>query len=148
MTTRTLPAWSKPSTFEATQVHHGYRTAPGFQEDVYEQMFIAGVEGEIKTVWWAMLEPGGYIIPHIDASPWFTRWHFPIEPAGYLWENGDLSEPTEPFTVTHWEPHAVWNPTDRQRIHLIVDLMSVPAGLPAPSGLVLCDMIPAIQELM
>lgn len=139
MTTRAIQ-WSAPSEFSVVGVHHGYRTAPGTLDDLGGLDVPSGV----VRVWFGMLEPGGFIVPHIDKSPWFRRWHYPIEPAGYLWQNGSVTEPTELFEIRHHEPHAVWNPTEKRRVHLIVETEE---QIPGDSGLVLCDLIEVANEL-
>jgi hypothetical protein len=101
-------------------------------------------------VWWAKLEPGGFVVPHIDAGhPFHERWHIPVEPAGWFWEDGMyIKAPDTVFEVHHWKPHAVWNPTDKVRIHIIVDRDIVPADAPESSALILTDMIPEVAALM
>lgn len=137
-----LISWSQPSTLEATGVHHLYRTAPGTIDDLADMVSLV----DVSKVWFGMLEPGGFIVPHVDASPWFRRFHYPIEPAGYVWHNGEtLESPSEPFEVVHYEPHAVWNPTNKRRVHMIVETVE---RIPGDSSLVLCDMLPEIQELI
>ena len=108
------------------------------------------VEGPYHHVWFAKLEPGGFAVPHIDAGkPFYERWHIPIVSAGFFWEDGSYFEaPSEPFRVRYWLPHAVWNPTDTTRIHLMVDRKVVPEEAPESSELILTDMIPEIQELI
>lgn len=141
MATR-LIEWSQPSTFKATGVHHLYRTAPATLDDLADMVGLV----DVGKVWFGMLEPGGFIIPHIDKSPWYRRFHYPIDPAGYIWQNGTVLEsPTEPFEIRHYEPHAVWNPTSRRRVHLIVETTE---WLPGVSDLVICDMLPEIRELI
>lgn len=100
-------------------------------------------------VWWAALGPGGFVVPHIDAGPpFYERWHFPIEPAGFFWEDGEYYEPTEPFKVRHWLPHAVWNPTNKTRIHIMAERQVVPAEAPESSPLILTEMIPEIEQMI
>lgn len=112
--------YSAPSTFEQTRVHHGYATARGHLVDAT----IANVV-DLPPIrcWYGKLEPGGFIIPHVDKGPWVERWHYPIQPAGYVWTEaeGIMAAPSEPFPIQHWLPHAVWNPDDHPRIHLIVE---------------------------
>jgi len=140
--------WSQPSTYKLTGVHHGYRTAPANIDD----LDLYSVDDRAVKAWWGMLEPGGFIVPHIDASPWFVRWHYPIEPAGYIWQLGatgfdgvTVESPSEPFEIRHYEPHAVWNPGPARRVHLIIELSE---RVPGDSGLVMCGMLPEIQELI
>lgn len=108
------------------------------------------VPGPYHAVWFAKLEPGGFAIPHIDAgSPFYDRWHIPITPAGFFWEDGKMYDtPTEPFQVRHWLPHAVGNPTDKVRIHLMIDRAEVAEDAPTKSELLVTDMIPEIQALI
>ncbi len=104
--------------------------------------------GPIKNMRWTRMGPGGFILPHIDATPYHIRWHFPWEPGGYWWADGEITEPTEPFKAKHWEPHAAWNPTDHERIHLVVDLEEVPTDAPSQSPLIMCDLFPEIAEML
>ena len=64
-----------------------------------------------------------------------------------MWRNGvTLGASTEPFEVRHWEPHAVWVlPEQDAREHLIVEYAE---QIPGESGLVLCDMIEPVAELL
>ena len=113
--------WSLPSTLEATTVHHGYATAPA---DDLKVLSVVGIMGGIPMKgWYAKLDPGGFILPHTDQGPWKQRWHYPIQPAGYVWQEDDgiTEAPLDVFPVKHWRRHAVWNPHDIARIHLIVE---------------------------
>lgn len=147
--------WSEPSTLAGTGVHHGYRTAPGSEEDIdwvhLDSEFSLPV-GTIRKVWWGMLEPGGFILPHIDKGPYFVRWHYPIEPAGYVWQWGNepelLFEPSEPFEIAHWESHAVWNPPDKRRVHLIVELDELVDGVDHNHDLKMFPVFPEMQPLV
>ena len=120
-------AWSLPSTYADTRVHHGYRRvvlvsagqlwpyAPYFQ-------FVLDHLAPIREAWLSRIEPGGFIAPHRDAGPWRERWQVPINAAGD-WCAGETFTPADgvAFRVEHWAPHAVVNRTDRARIHLVVD---------------------------
>ena len=132
-----MTKWSLPSSYQQTGVHHGYRTAEHRGDPPFSAV----------KAWYGRLEPGGFIVPHIDASPWFRRWHHPIIPSGYVWKNGDIRvAPLWPFQIRHWEPHAVWVPSDQPaREHLIVEYAE---QIPGESGLVLCDMIEPVAELL
>lgn len=90
------------------------------------------------------------MIPHIDAgNPFYDRWHIPAIPAGWFWEDGlFLETPTEPFRVRHWLPHAVGNPTDQMRVHLMVDRAVIPEDAPKSSELLITSMIPELRELV
>lgn len=137
----TLGTLSRPSTYHQTGVHHGYRTGKASLE-VPDGL----VPFTPTRAWYGALDPGGFIVPHIDRGPWWVRWHIPLEPAGMVWMNGEIMRsPTEPFEMRHHEPHAVWNDTDRRRVHLIVE---TDIRLRGNSPLVLCDMLPEIQTLI
>jgi hypothetical protein len=73
----------------------------------------------IHTAWIAKVPPQGRIAPHIDQGPYHERWHVPIHPAGTF--DGRECEAGVSFPVAHWAPHQVDNPTDRDRIHLVID---------------------------
>ena len=120
-------AWSLPSTYTETRVHHGYRRvalvsagqlrtfAPHF-DFVLEQL------APVRDVWLSWIEPGGFIVPHRDAGPWRERWQIPINAAGDWCGTATFTpEDGVAFPVEHWAPHAVVNATDRPRIHLVLD---------------------------
>lgn len=115
-------AWSLPSSFATTGVHHGYRRAA--LDEIREPF--AWVLNEFHPVcnaWLSWIDPGGYIVSHRDGAPWYERWQVPIEVAGSLAHEGAAhpAHPGVPFPVRHWLPHSVTNPTDRPRIHLVID---------------------------
>ena len=148
-------AWSQPSTYsEGTGVHHGYSTAKADPLASPNNIFASGAEP--INAWYAKLDPGGFIIPHIDQGPWRERWHYPISGQGRVWQewdddNGRVSisnpaGPSTPYRMNHHRPHAVWNPTDEPRIILIVEYDN-PVDQPT-TDLILCDMIPEIQTMI
>ena len=139
--------WGNPVTFEQHGIAH-LRTVSA--EDSSQVALQLGVDPPIQRCFWAKLEPGGFIAPHIDAGPYWDRWHVPVQPAGVFWQNGVEihPEPFEPFRVKHWENHAVWNDTDVVRVHLIVDRAEEPGERPVYSPLVVCEMIPEIEALV
>ncbi len=108
-----------------------------------------GVDPPFHTAFWARVDPGGFISPHIDAGPYWERWHFPVQPSGWFWEEtrGHF-QPVEPFTVRHWESHAVYNDGDMSRIHFIVDRAIRPPDAPLKGPLVITEMIPEIIALL
>jgi len=107
-----------------------------------------GVEPPFEVAFWAKVAPGGFIAPHIDAGPWWERWHFPVEAGGWFWEESKGHfQPAQPFTVRHWEPHAVYNNSDLSRIHFIVDRAVHPPDAPLEGPLVITEMIPEIAAL-
>jgi hypothetical protein len=121
-------AWSLPSDYAVTHVHHGYRRVPlvtsGYRHQPYEGWF-ADVLDEFSPVvdaWLSALDPGGFIVPHADGGPWWERWHLPIVAAGTV-TFGETFTPTagRPFPVAHWELHWLGNDTDRRRVTLVVD---------------------------
>ncbi len=152
-------AWSQPSTYsEGTGVHHGYSTAKATH-------WLTGVQLDLSkplsTAWYAKLEPGGFIVPHIDEGPWVERWHYPISGKGLVWQEWDDPGPSQrlwdsedgsaawsyvPYRMNHHKPHAVWNPYDEPRIVLIVEYDN-PVDQPT-TDLILCDMIPEVQTMI
>lgn len=121
---RDLPvdAWSLPSTWDATGVHHGYRRAVlatikhpfGWVLDAFEP---------VANAWLSWIDPGGFIAPHVDGGPYLERWQVPISTAGVTVQH-DLATPAvngQPFRVEHWLPHSVSNPSDHPRVHLVID---------------------------
>ena len=150
-------AWSQPSTYsEGTGVHHGYSTAPADVPNPTEITYYAGRDDSdaapADKAWYAKLEPGGFIVPHVDQGPWVERWHYPISGAGYVWQDwydADVSVralPRNPYRMNHHKPHAVWNPYGEPRIILIVEYDN-PVDQPT-TDLILCDMIPEIQTMI
>lgn len=136
--------WHPTSHFWDNRISHLRKTANA------DKSLVNGLlEPPIFRVWWAALEPGGFVVPHIDAGPpFYERWHFPIEPAGFFWEDGVYYEPTEPFMVRHWLPHAVWNPTDRLRLHLMAERQVTPTEAPKSSAMIRTELIPEIKEMI
>ncbi len=149
--------WSKPSTYTTgTGVHHGYSTAPADVPNPTEITYYAGRDdgdgAPAGNAWYAKLDPGGFIVPHVDQGPWVERWHYPISGYGYVWQDWGRSQisaavvPSKPYRMNHHKPHAVWNPYDEPRIILIVEYDN-PVDQP-PTDLILCDMIPEIQTMI
>lgn len=161
MSTDTI-AWSKPSIYsEGTGVHHGYSTAKADLAEYARIVGDGGVPRLVNTAWFAKLDPGGFIIPHVDQGPWLERWHYPISGEGWVWQDwprdaqyktyGHMSNyaallPGIPYRMNHHKPHAVWNPYDEPRIILIVEYDN-PVDQPT-TDLILCDMIPEIQTMI
>jgi hypothetical protein len=128
----TIPAeaWTAPSNYQDNRIHHLYQRcdlvvagewrpeARGFYAEL-------GRWGGIHDAWISRIAPGGYIVPHTDASRWRERWHIPIQSAGVTVLNGVEHLPIEghPLRVRHWQPHSVWCAVaKRDRIHLVIDL--------------------------
>ena len=114
-------AWSLPSTFAVTAVHHGYRrvTLDHLREPF---AFVLAAFAPVHDAWLSWIDPGGFIVPHRDAAPWRERWQVPIATAGTFTQGGTFA-PVDgvPFAVRHWEWHSVNNLSDRPRIHLVID---------------------------
>jgi hypothetical protein len=124
--------WGEPTDFATHAVSHRRYTTPASP-----LIALPEVEGPYRAVFWAKIGPGGFIMPHIDAGPFYERWHIPVQPAGMFWEDGRYMNPISPFIVHHWLPHAVWNPTSVARVHLIVDRDIIPPDAPTQSKLIL-----------
>ncbi len=152
-----LVDWSKPSTYtEGTGVHHGYSTAKADPLASPNNIYASGAEP--ITAWYAKLDPGGFIVPHIDQGPWVERWHYPISGDGTVWQdwNDDgsaalrhivsVGEIFGAYRMNHHKPHAVYNPFDQSRIILIVEYDN-PVDQPT-TDLILCDMIPEVQIMI
>ncbi len=150
-------AWSQPSTYsEGTGVHHGYATAKANGDTQVDIRPVSGAVRAISNGWYAKLDPGGFIIPHVDQGPWVERWHYPISGRGEVWqawEEGPLGDwyyvmnsVEGPYRMNHHKPHAVWNPYDEPRIVLIVEYDN-PVDQPT-TDLILCDMIPEVQTMI
>lgn len=113
---------SEPSTFEATRAHHGYRQAIVVQSgelilnqfaDILDQF------APIRSAWLSWINPGGFVVCHIDAGPHYERWQLPITGNGSL--NGVRAEPGEPFQVHHDRWHHVRNDDAKPRIVVVID---------------------------
>lgn len=116
-------AWGETSTLEQSGTHHGYRTASLVQPDGLQPLWhvfepVLRAFAPVYQAWVSSLEPGGYILPHIDAGPYRERWQVPIIPGSL---NDLQAVAGVAFPVAHWEPHSVVNDTDRPRIHLVID---------------------------
>lgn len=153
MTTALAPAYSQPSVYDgpAGRVHHGYSTAKADPLASPNNIFASGAEP--VNAWYAKLEPGGFIVPHVDQGPWLERWHYPISGVGYVWQDWDddgetyrMHRYTNPYRMNHHRPHAVWNPYDEPRVILIVEYDN-PIDQPT-TDLIIGPMIPQIQEMI
>jgi hypothetical protein len=114
-------AWSLPSTFAATGVHHGYRRVT-LAHLVEPFAFVLDAFAPVHDAWLSCIDPGGFIVPHRDAGPYRERWQVPIATAGTMTQ-GDITAAVDgcPFRVEHWAPHSVDNGSDHPRIHLVID---------------------------
>lgn len=123
----TESAWSIPSTYQDTGVHHGYRrvvlVSAGHHKRYADLFgFVWEALHPVRDVTLSRLESGGFIAPHRDAAPWFERWQVPIISSGQ-WHGDGAHQPAVgvAFPVAHWEPHAVTNRGPGPRIHLVID---------------------------
>lgn len=72
-----------------------------------------------------VIPPGHEVPVHTDAGPKRLRLHYPVTQPVYIWDEkyGDrvfsVNEWSDP--VPYWVPHKVWNPTDEDRLNVIVD---------------------------
>jgi hypothetical protein len=83
----------------------------------------------VWSAWVALVPAGSFIAPHIDQGPYRERWHVPIRVAGTV--NGHPVTAGVSFPIRHWEPHQVDNPTDTDRVHLVIDrdvMVDVPSA--------------------
>ncbi len=141
--------WSVPTIYEKHGISHGRSHTGALDNQIALDI---GIEGPIHRCFLASIRPQGFIVPHIDQGPYKERWHVPIRAAGHYWEEG-FPHPIEPqfgipFLVRHYRPHAVFNLTDDERIHLIVDRDVPPEGDPPFAKLQLTDMIHEIGLLL
>lgn len=117
-------AWSLPSTFTATGVHHGYRRVVlvdhgRLLEAAESFRFVLDRFEPVRDAWLSWIDPGGYIVCHRDGSPWFERWQVPVQAAGTL--GGVTAVEGVPFRVEQWLPHSVRNEADHARVHIVID---------------------------
>lgn len=127
------------------KVHHKLQ-----QGVVNDRSFLKdyGVLPPYNHVWVAIVHPGGFIIPHIDAGGHKDRWHIPIQIAGSFWQDGELLDVTKPFQPNHYVPHAVWNSDDTPRIHIVCDRDVPHHNNPEKTPFVVTEMLPEVQELI
>lgn len=116
-------AWAQPVTAD-DDVNPGYQFASLVQgtrarEAAALFQFVLKEFEPIWTAWVARVPAHGFIGPHIDEGPYHERWHVPIYPAGTF--DGREVQAGMSFPVKHWESHQVDNPTDKDRIHVVID---------------------------
>ena len=119
-------AWSLPSTFAATGAHEGYRRVVVVSGGNLERPQFADLLAEfapVREAWLSWIDPGGFVVEHIDGGPHYERWQIPFTEAGTLYEDGRpvAHEVGVPFVVHHDRWHAVRNDTDHPRISLVID---------------------------
>jgi hypothetical protein len=128
--------WSLPSTFKSTGVHHGYRQTIVVTAGVLRVpglTWLVAPFAPVAEAWFSSIDPGGFIVDHVDAGPYRERWQVPFTPAGQLLHDREpvAHEVGVPFRVRQYEWHSVENHTDEARVVLVVDrdvLIGVPAG--------------------
>lgn len=133
-------AWSQPSDYRVTGVHHGYRRvvladlANAFDQ-VLEEFH------PVHDAWLSWIEPAGFIVTHHDAGPYYDRWQVPISTSGWMQQGAaERAIDGEPFQVEHWKPHSVQNPGLVPRVHLVIDRDVIVN--PAPTAFRLYDKEP------
>lgn len=118
---------SQPSSIERTKAHHLYRQRTVVSAgDLVEPRFAAMLEPlqPVRTAWLSWIEPGGYVVEHIDAGPHYERWQVPISGTGRLIQNGIPVDtvPGVPHRVRHDDWHEVDNRDAAEpRVVLVVD---------------------------
>ena len=127
--------WSAASDIADTGAHHGYRqvsVAVGGHLEVPEFADVLAPFAPVHNAWLSRIEPGGYVLPHIDAGPYFERWQIPFTVDGAL-IHGDETVALEagvPFLVRHFDWHEVRNAGPGDRVSLVID-RAVPLAVPS-----------------
>lgn len=77
----------------------------------------------VRDAWLSWIEPGGYVVEHIDAGPHYERWQIPFSAAGRMVVDDEpiAHEVGVPFRVEHHRWHRVENDSDEPRVSLVVD---------------------------
>jgi hypothetical protein len=109
--------WSLPSSFEATGAHHGYRRVVLAHLGPFR--FVLDEYTPVHDAWLSWIDPGGYIVRHRDAGPYFERWQLPFTSAGSL--NGVRPVPGVAFRVHQFDWHEVRNDGPGPRVSLVID---------------------------
>lgn len=128
--------WSAASNIADTGAHHGYRQVGivvGGHLEVPEFADVLAQFTPVRAAWLSRIEPGGYVLPHIDAGPYCERWQIPFTTDGALFHGDEMvtHEVGVPFQVRHFDWHEVRNESDADRVSLVVDravLLAVPSG--------------------
>jgi hypothetical protein len=125
------------STIQATGVHHGYRQVTLVDSGIHRSAadlwrWVLDGFAPVRDAWLSCIDPGGFVLLHRDAAPYYERWQVPVQPAGWMEQDGRQQEAQSglPFRVEHWKPHSVRNDFARPRIHLVVD-RDIALNLPA-----------------
>lgn len=118
---------SQPSDITKVGAHHGYRQCMVVVNGtIVEPRFAEMLEHlqPVRTAWLSWIEPGGYVVEHIDAGPFYERWQVPLSEAGALYQDGEPvpHEVGVPFRVHHDRWHSVDNRAGSEpRVSLVVD---------------------------
>lgn len=124
--------WSLPSDVAVTRVHHGYRRVVAVEAGAVrlpELSWLWEPLNPVWSAWFSWIDPGGFILPHVDAGPYRERWQIPITSDGLL--NGAALTPGVPHRVHHHIPHEVVNPGPGPRVVLVADrdvLLAIPSA--------------------
>jgi hypothetical protein len=126
--------WSNPSTFSDTQVHHGYRQVTVVLGGVLAVPALGWLVEQfapVTSAWLSRIEPGGFIVEHVDAGPYLERWQVPFTEGGTLFDNGNpvTHAVGVPFRVRQYDWHSVRNESLADRIALVID-RAVPLDVP------------------
>lgn len=128
--------WSAASNVADNGAHHGYRQVTvvvGGHLEVPEFADVLEPFAPVRSAWLSRIEPGGYVLPHIDAGPYWERWQIPFTVSGALVHGDEVvaHEVGVPFRVRHYDWHEVRNIDGADRVSLVID-RAVP--LTVPSG--------------
>lgn len=118
---------SEPSPFAQNGAHEGYRQRMVVANGELLESRFAGLLEQftpVRTAWLSWIEPGGFVVEHIDAGPHYERWQVPLSVAGKLYQDGEpvAHEVGVPFRVHHDRWHSVDNRDGSEpRVSLVVD---------------------------
>lgn len=126
---------SQPSSIVDNGVHEGYRRAiivNGGHHYISELDDILAEFEPVRECWLSWIDPGGFIVEHIDGGPYFERWQIPLTEAGTMHQDGVAVEHVVgvPFRVAQHEWHSVVNDSELPRVSLVID-RDIPAGVPS-----------------
>ena len=130
------PLWSEPSRFADTGAHDGYQQVSllvaGGRLAVPEFAELLAHFTPVRAAWLSRLAPGGYIVEHCDAGPYFERWQVPFTTCGQLIEDGEpvAHRVGVPFRVHQWRWHSVRNDGPDHRVSLVID-RDIPVDVPS-----------------
>ena len=110
----------------ANDVHAGYRqvvVVDGGRVVLPQFAELGEAFAPVRSAWLSWIEPGGYVVEHVDAGPHFERWQIPFTAGGRLVQDGEPvdHEVGVPFRVRHDRWHSVENQSDHPRVSLVID---------------------------